>query len=416
MSRSDQLRARDRAHVWHPFTPHTVWADEDAPVIERGEGCDLIDVDGKRYIDGNSSLWVNVHGHSHPRIVSAIAEQAARLQHATFLGLTHEPGIRLAERLVALAPGSLDRVFFSENGAAAVEVALKMAYSYWRNRGEDRSRFVRLTDAYHGDTLGAVSVGGIERFHETYRPLLFPTAAAPNFYCYRCPLAKTYPSCAVACAEELDAVLTREGSNVAAVVVEPLVQGAAGIITAPDGYLSRAAEIARAHGTLLIVDEIATGFGRTGTMFACEAEGVEPDLMTVGKGVTGGYLPLSATLATEAIFEAFLGRPRGAPHAVPRPFLLGEPDHVRGRPGEPRRVRVRAHTRATATEDRGVHALVEAARRPPPRRGSATAWLHGRHRVGRRPADEAAVPGVGADGRARLRCRASPRRDHPAAR
>jgi adenosylmethionine-8-amino-7-oxononanoate aminotransferase len=223
--------------------------------------------------------------------------------------LTHVAGIELAEKLLRVVPQNLRRVFYSENGAAAVEVALKMAFSYWRNRGEDRPRFVRLQDAYHGDTLGAVSVGGIDRFHETYRPLLFETASVPNPYCYRCPLGKTYPSCGIACADELDVVLRREGNAVAAVIVEPLVQGAAGIITAPDGHLARIAEIARAHGTLLIVDEIATGFGRTGTMFASAQEGVAPDIMTVGKGITGGYLPMSATLATEAIFEAFLGAP-----------------------------------------------------------------------------------------------------------
>jgi adenosylmethionine-8-amino-7-oxononanoate aminotransferase len=256
-----------------------------------------------------SSLWVNIHGHSHPTIVDAIKEQTDRLQHATFLGLTHPLAIELAERLVALAPGELSRVFFSENGAAAVEVALKMAFSYWRNRGAERTRFVRLVDAYHGDTIGAVSVGGIERFHETYRPLLFETAAVPNPYCYRCPLGKTYPECGIACADELQRVLEREGTNVAAVIVEPLVQGAAGMITAPDGHLARIANITRAHGTLLIVDEIATGFGRTGAMFACEHERVTPDLMTVGKGITGGYLPLSATLATEQIYDAFLGNP-----------------------------------------------------------------------------------------------------------
>lgn len=309
MDRTRDLRARDHAHVWHPFTPQSVWFDDDAPVIERAEGFELIDTDGNRYIDGVSSLWVNVHGHSHPTIVGAITEQAERLQHATFLGLTHPSAVELSERLVALAPGDLNRIFFSENGAAAVEVGLKMAFSYWRNRGEERTRFVRLLDAYHGDTLGAVSVGGIERFHETYRPLLFETAAVPNPYCYRCPIGKTYPACDIACADALDDVLAREGDNVAAVVVEPLVQGAAGMITAPDGHLARIATIAKDHGTLLLVDEIATGFGRTGRMFACEHEGVAPDLMTVGKGITGGYLPLSATLATEHVFEAFLGRP-----------------------------------------------------------------------------------------------------------
>lgn len=307
--RTNALRATDRRAIWHPFTPMSVWARDDVPVIERGEGCELIDTDGNRYIDGVSSLWVNVHGHGHPRINAAIEEQTRTLQHSTFLGLTHPPAIELAERLVALAPGNLSRVFFSENGAAAVEVALKMAFGYWRNQGTPRTRFVGIENGYHGDTLGAVSVGNIERFHETYRPLLFSTSRAPSPYCYRCPLGLTYPACGIACADALDDVLAREGDDVAAVIVEPLVQGAAGIITAPDGHLARIAEITRRHGTLLIVDEIATGFGRTGTMFACEREDVAPDLLCLGKGVTGGVLPLSATLATEEIFDAFLGPP-----------------------------------------------------------------------------------------------------------
>jgi len=307
--RTRALRAADHANVWHPFTPMSVWLADDAPIIERGEGPWLIDTDGNRYIDGVSSLWVNVHGHSHPKIVDAIVAQVRELQHSTFLGLSHPSAISLAERLVDIAPGKLSRVFFSENGAAAVEVALKMAFSYWRNRGEERTRFVSVSNGYHGDTLGAVSVGGIERFHETYRPLLFPTAQIPSPYCYRCPLGLTYPACNIACADALDDVLMREGGSVAAVVAEPLVQGAGGIITAPDGHLARIAEITRRHGTLLIVDEIATGFGRTGTLFACEQDGVEPDLMCVGKGITGGYLPLSATLSTEQIFDAFLARP-----------------------------------------------------------------------------------------------------------
>ena len=303
------LRAIDHATIWHPFTPMSVWLDDDAPIIERGEGFELIDTDQNRYIDGVSSLWVNVHGHGHPKIVEAIVEQTRRLQHSTFLGLSHPPAIELASRLLALAPGRLSRVFYSENGAAAAEVALKMAFSYWRNRGETRPRFVNVVNGYHGDTLGAVSIGSIERFHETYRPLLFPTTSIPSPYCYRCPLGLTYPSCDIACATALEDVLAREGSSVAAVIVEPLVQGAGGIIAAPDGHLARVAEIARRYGVLLIVDEIATGFGRTGTMFACEQDGVEPDLMCVGKGLTGGYLPLSATLATEEIFEAFLAPP-----------------------------------------------------------------------------------------------------------
>jgi adenosylmethionine-8-amino-7-oxononanoate aminotransferase len=304
-----RLAALDQAHIWHPFTQMQGWMENDPLIIERGEDCELIDTEGRRYLDGVSSLWVNVHGHRHPAIDAAIAEQLGRLAHSTFLGLTHPPAIELAARLAALAPGRLERVFFSENGAAAVEVALKMAYSYWRHRGEERPTFVRLENAYHGDTIGAVSVGGIDRFHETYRPLLFATASIPSPYCYRCPLGLSHPDCGLACADVLDEVLTREGDAVAAVVIEPLVQGAAGIITAPDGHLRRVADIARRHGVLLVVDEVATGFGRTGKMFACEHEGIEPDLLCLAKGLTGGYLPLSATLATSAVFDAFLARP-----------------------------------------------------------------------------------------------------------
>ena len=304
-----RLAALDQAHIWHPFTAMQGWMADDPLIIERAEGRELIDTDGRRYLDGVSSLWVNVHGHGHAAIDAAIVEQLGRLAHSTFLGLTHPPAIELAARLVALAPGRLQRVFFSENGAASVEVALKMAYSYWRHRGEDRPTFVRLENAYHGDTIGAVSIGGIDRFHETYRPLLFATVAIPSPYCYRCPLGLSHPSCGLACADVLDEVLTNEAGRVAAVVVEPLVQGAAGIITAPDGHLRRIADITRRHGVLLVVDEVATGFGRTGKLFACEHEGVEPDLLCIAKGLTGGYLPLSATLATADVFDAFLARP-----------------------------------------------------------------------------------------------------------
>jgi adenosylmethionine-8-amino-7-oxononanoate aminotransferase len=254
-------------------------------------------------------LWVNVHGHGHPTIDAAVGEQLGRLAHSTFLGLSHPPAVELAARLVAIAPGRLSKVFLSENGAASVEVALKMAYSYWRHRGQERPRFVRLENAYHGDTIGAVSVGGIDRFHESYRPLLFATEAIPSPYCYRCPLDLNPVDCGLRCADELETVLAAHEGEVAAVIIEPLVQGAAGIITAPDGHLRRVADIARRHDVLLIVDEVATGFGRTGRMFASEHEGVEPDIMCLAKGITGGYLPLSATLTTDAVFDAFLARP-----------------------------------------------------------------------------------------------------------
>lgn len=308
---TERLRDLDRRYVWHPFTRMDQWVADEPLVIERAQGCWLVDTDGRRYLDGNSSLWVNVHGHRRAELDQALIAQVERVAHTTFLGLANPAAVELAARLVALAPPGLERVFFSESGASAVEVALKMAYAYWRFRGEPgRSLFVSMGDAYHGDTLGAVSVGHIDAFHDIFRPLLFPTYAFAQPYCYRCPLDLSYPSCALACADTLEDVLDRDGDRVAAVIVEPLVQGAAGIVTAPDGHLTRVAEITRRHGALLIADEVATGFGRTGTMFACAAEDVAPDLLALGKGLTGGYLPMSATLATAEVFEAFLGEGR----------------------------------------------------------------------------------------------------------
>jgi adenosylmethionine---8-amino-7-oxononanoate aminotransferase len=308
---TEQVRGWDRQHVWHPFTAMHAWLDDDPLVIASAEGCWLTDSDGKRYLDGNSSLWVNVHGHRRPELDAALVDQLGKVAHTTFLGLTNPPAAELAARLADLAPGELTRVFFSESGASAVEVALKMAYAYWLHRGEpQRNLFVSMDGAYHGDTIGSVSVGRIAAMHDTYRPLLFPTGGFAQPYCYRCPLGLTHPSCDLACADTLTEVLEREGDRIGAVIVEPLVQGAAGIITAPDGHLARVAEHTRAHGALLIIDEVATGFGRTGTLFASEQDGVAPDLMAVGKGLTGGYLPMSATLATEEVFSAFLGEGR----------------------------------------------------------------------------------------------------------
>ncbi len=304
-----RLRELDATHVWHPFTQSDRWTAEDQLVIAAAEGVWLVDADGNRYIDGNASLWVNVHGHRHPVLDAALHDQVDRISHSTFLGLSNTPATLLAQRLVQLAPGALSRVFFSESGASAVEVAVKMAYAYWLFAEQpERSLFVSVDGAYHGDTVGSVSVGHIDAFHATYAPLLFTTAAVPQPYCYRCPLSLEPTTCGLACADALEEVFARDGDRIAAVVVEPRVQGAAGIITAPDGHLRRLTDITRAHGSLLIVDEVATGFGRTGPMFSCTAEGVEPDLMAIGKGLTGGYLPMSATLATEKIYEAFHGR------------------------------------------------------------------------------------------------------------
>lgn len=306
VERADDSVEQDLRHVWHPFTRMDTWLADEPLVIERAEGCWLYDPQGNRYLDGNASLWVNVHGHRRAELDDALRAQLGRVAHTTFLGLSNPPAAQLAAELAALAPEGLERVFFSESGASAVEVALKLAFGYWRNLGQpQRTVFVSVDGAYHGDTLGAVSVGHMDAFHEAYRPLLFPTRSFAQPYCYRCPLGLEPASCDLACADTLEAVLAEEGDRVAAVVVEPLVQGAAGIITAPDGHLARVAEIARRHGTLLVVDEIATGFGRTGAMFACELDGVTPDLMTVGKGLTGGYLPMSATLTTQEIFDVY---------------------------------------------------------------------------------------------------------------
>jgi adenosylmethionine-8-amino-7-oxononanoate aminotransferase len=286
-----ELADLDRQHLWHPFTQQQSWQDEDFPIIERADDTTLYDTQGNAYIDGVSSLWCNVHGHRHPAIDIAIKDQLDRVAHTTMLGLSHAPAAKLAKRLVDLAPEGLSRVFFSDNGSTACEIALKMAYQFHHQRGEWwRSGFVCLRNSYHGDTIGSVSVGGIDLFHSTYRPLLFEThVAEPGD------------------AADLERVLAAHGGEVAAVVVEPLVQGAAGILVQPPGYLRAARELCDRFGVLLVCDEVATGFGRTGTMFACEQEGVAPDLMCLAKGITGGYLPLAATLASEEIYEGFLG-------------------------------------------------------------------------------------------------------------
>jgi adenosylmethionine-8-amino-7-oxononanoate aminotransferase len=284
------LAAADRAYLWHPFTQQRGWAREEPVVVERGEGTDLIDTDGNRYIDGVSSLWCNIHGHAHPRIDAAVSEQLSKVAHSTMLGLSHRPAIELAQRLVELAPPGLTRVFYSDSGSTATEIALKMAFQYWRQRGQDRRRFVSLRMAYHGDTIGSVSVGGIDLFHSLYEPLLFDTLTAEP-----------------GDARDMDRVLSEHAGEVAAVIMEPLVQGAAGMLVHPPGYLRAVRDLCDRHDVLLVLDEVATGFGRTGRMFACEQEGVAPDLLCLAKGITGGYLPLAATLASERIYEGFLG-------------------------------------------------------------------------------------------------------------
>lgn len=301
------------------------WEKEEILVIERAEGAYLVDTEGRRYLDGVSSLWCNVHGHRVPEIDRAIRNQLGKVAHSTFLGLSNVPAIRLAEKLVSIAPQGLTRVFYSDSGSEAVEVALKMAYQYWRQKGErKKTQFARLTHAYHGDTLGAVSVGGIPLFHDLYRPLLFETHEIPAPFVYRwqnnggvtgsATLQQPGTSSNASrvqvrdeALQEMESIFKKHSHEIAAFVMEPLMQGAAGMIDQPAGYISRVRELTRRYNVLLIFDEVATGFGRTGRMFAAQHEQVTPDLMAVAKGLTGGYLPLAATLATEEIYQGFLG-------------------------------------------------------------------------------------------------------------
>jgi adenosylmethionine-8-amino-7-oxononanoate transaminase len=299
------LVARDLAAVWHPFTQHASWPSDDPLVIERGSGSYLYDVDGHRYLDGCSSLWVTVHGHGTPEINAAITGQLARLDHSTFLGLTHEPGIELAEELLRVAPDGLTKVFFAGDGSSAAEAAIKMAYQAAAQRGEDRPLYVHCAEGYHGDTLGAVSLGGVELFHATYRPLLIETrmVSSPGVMAP----GQTRAERAAEVLAELRALLDRDGSRVCAIVVEPLVQAAGGILTHDPAFLVGVRALCDAYGPVLLVDEVATGIGATGRWFAVDHAGVVPDLMVVGKRVTGGVLPLSAVLARESVYEAFVG-------------------------------------------------------------------------------------------------------------
>jgi adenosylmethionine---8-amino-7-oxononanoate aminotransferase len=307
-SSRDELLRWDREHFWHPFTQ---MADYEPLVIERAEGCTLIDVDGNAYLDGVSSLWCNVHGHRHPKLDAALREQLDRAAHTTALGASNPAAIKLARRLVEIMPAGLNHVFFSDSGATAVEVALKMAFQYWRQCDEpkpEKTCYVALGDAYHGDTLGAVSVGGVERFHAMFRPLLFETLRLPAPSPQNLPAGVAAADACEYYLRQAEELLAREHRRIAAWVIEPLVQCAAGIVMHSAGYLAGLRELTRRYGVLLIADEVAVGFGRTGTMFACEQEGVSPDLLCLGKGLTGGYLPLAATGATDEIFAAFLGR------------------------------------------------------------------------------------------------------------
>jgi adenosylmethionine-8-amino-7-oxononanoate aminotransferase len=321
----DDLRRWDKEHVWHAFTQ---MAEYEPLLIQSAHGCTLVDVEGREYLDGVSSLWCNVHGHRHPKLDAAIRQQLDEVAHVTLLGMAHPTTVKLARRLVEIAPAGLNHVFFSDNGATAVEVALKMAFQYWRQRAVSAARreprppehsplttqhslsktkYLAFDNAYHGDTLGSVSVGGVARFHEMFRPLLFDVIrlAAPDRY--RLPAGVTRDTACVYYLEQFEGAIREHHRDLAAVVIEPLVQCAAGMLTHPPGFLRGVREITRRYNVLLIADEVAVGMGRTGKMFASEHEGVTPDFLCLAKGLTGGYLPLAATLTTDEVYRAFLG-------------------------------------------------------------------------------------------------------------
>lgn len=328
-----RLEALDKKYIWHPFTQMKDWLDDKPIIINEGRNCFLKDIYGRWYLDGVSSIWVNVFGHKKKELDNAIKNQLDKIAHSTLLGLSNEPAITLAEKLIQTVQkslhnsevksqksnppsppftkggiGELCKVFYSDNGSTAVEVALKMAFQYWKHkRVKGKNTFISLSNAYHGDTLGAVSVGGIDLFHEAFGPLLFKTYRAPSPYCYRCELDKKYPHCKIACLVKMEDLLKAHAKKIAALIIEPLMQGAGGMIASPPGYLKGTRDLCNKYNILMIADEVATGFGKTGKMFACEHEHVVPDFLCLSKGITGGYMPLAATLTTDEVYNAFLG-------------------------------------------------------------------------------------------------------------
>ncbi|MEI4800440.1 adenosylmethionine--8-amino-7-oxononanoate transaminase [Bacillus sp. FJAT-51639] len=304
----EELAQKNKNYVWHPFTQMKDYLEDDPVIIERGEGRKLYDVNGKGYWDGVSSIWLNVHGHHVQELDDAIREQLNKIAHSTLLGIANVPSILLAEKIIEIVPNGLKKVFYSDSGATSVEIAIKMAFQYWQHKGKSKKKkFITMKEAYHGDTIGAVSVGAIDMFHQAYSTLLFDTLKVPYPYTYRSPYGEDGQMIVKKHLEEMEDLLQSNHEEVAAVIVEPIVQGASGIITMPDGYLKGLRELCTAYDVLLITDEVATGFGRTGKMFACEHEGITPDILTAGKGLTGGYLPVAITVTTEEIYRAFLG-------------------------------------------------------------------------------------------------------------
>ncbi len=308
----DHLRQLDIKYLWHPCTDINGLEQMPFPIIERAKGVYLYETGGRPLLDGIASWWCVNLGHGHPKLIEAIQKQAAQLQHAILGGMSHPNAIRLAERLAKITPGNLQHSFFASDGASAVEAALKIAVQYWANVGEKgRTHFVGLEEGYHGDTLGAMGVGYVESFHRDYRDVVRPAYHATSPHCTQCPRGKQPESCGVECFDSMDSILRKHHENIAAVIVEPLCQAAAGIRIYPEEYLRRLRRLCDEYGLILIADEIAVGFGRTGVMFACERAGIVPDIMTVGKGITGGYMPLSAAVANDTIYNSFRNRNDG---------------------------------------------------------------------------------------------------------
>jgi adenosylmethionine-8-amino-7-oxononanoate aminotransferase len=302
----DSWIKKDLKYIWHPYTQMKDCRRFPPILIEKARGAKLFDNKGNFYYDTISSWWCNIHGHNHPKIKKAVKKQLDKLEHVLFAGFTHQSAIRLAEKLISITPKNLTKIFFSDNGSTAVETALKMSFQYWRNVGNrKKTKFVSLDYAYHGDTIGAMSVSGVDLFNKIYTPFFFPSFKAPSPYCYRCPMERRYPACGIECIKPLEALLKKRHREIAGLILEPLVMAAGGMIIYPKEYLKKASRLADKYNIHLILDEVATGFGRTGKMFACEHAGVRPDFMCLSKGITSGYLPLGATLTTERIYGAF---------------------------------------------------------------------------------------------------------------
>ncbi|MEB1808737.1 MAG: adenosylmethionine--8-amino-7-oxononanoate transaminase [Bacillaceae bacterium] len=306
MNEANNWIEKSKKHLWLPFTQMKDY-EENPLIIAEGEGVYLTDVHGKKYLDGYSSLWLNVHGHRKREIDEAIIQQLQKISHSTLLGATNIPATELAEKLVEITPGNLTRVFYSDSGAEAVEIALKLAFQYWRNLGHSsKQKFVTTKNGYHGDTVGAISVGAVDIFHTVYHPLMFDSYKVSFPVAYRNELSDL-EDIKNECLLEIEQLFAEKHEEIAAFIIEGMIQGAGGMNVMPDGYLKGIEQLCKKYDILLIVDEVATGFGRTGKMFSVEHENVQPDLMTIAKGITGGYLPIAATMTSEKVYEAFYG-------------------------------------------------------------------------------------------------------------